>query len=254
MGDLKDLFTSIKDLPIRKVFIIVLIIIPALLVNNLDAVVSIVDGLSKSEVALHKESSAKLVKTDNSVLVIDPSVTSVPENELNMVKSYISGFSHTLPNYINLVGVYKFLPEGEDLYYQGRVLLMLQTETINYSSTDLIKELNLHWLPIWSARKGVELLLSGIPVVTELDPATGKQIITNGQTPVVEPDSIINTNMLMSLGVRTLFRYPVKSGSRVVGYLYWCTSKESLSKSNIDELSDISSKLASSIAYHIVSR
>lgn len=253
MGNLSELLKALKDLPIKKVAILVLILVPASLLYHIDVVAPAIKGLADQ--VKDSKSSSKIFKSDSGSLIVDPSISSVSESELNKVKDYISGFSHSLPNYVDLVGVYKFLPEGEDLYYQGRVLLMLQSETVNPSDgPELVRELNLRWLPIWSARKSVELLLSGRPVVTELDKVTGKQVIKNGDVPVVEPDSIINTNMLMSLGVRTLFRYPVKSGDRVVGYLYWCTSKDSLSKSNIDELSDISSKIASRIAYHIVSR
>lgn len=166
-------------------------------------------------------------KTDKAENVSKPTVTEdlahtttfeVPAELKEKIKSQYLSIQKDVPKNIFLIAVYKFLPGQHDYEYQGRLLVMLDLPQIfNEDQTLTAKELDMNWVPIWSGKEVVELLLEKKTVISKLEDTEGKFYLEDkinlDRMPSLNKEAIIN------YGVKQIIRYPIVRNDRTVGYI-----------------------------------
>lgn len=117
---------------------------------------------------------------------------------------------------VNLQAVlgYKFVPSSNVYEYQGRLLIFARTRQ---EEQRMVSEIGLSWLPILSGKETVEKILQGQPITSHWQPEKQGFYFADG-TPDETPS--MNTDLLVhGYSVKKIYRYPVKKGGRVAGYL-----------------------------------
>ncbi len=116
---------------------------------------------------------------------------------------------------------YKFVPSNNVYEYQGRLLIFARTRQ---EEQRMVSEIGLSWLPILSGKETVEKILQGQPITSHWQPEKQGFYFADG-TPDETPS--MNTDLLAhGYGVKKIYRYPVKKGGRVAGYLAAYAEKE----------------------------
>ena len=109
---------------------------------------------------------------------------------------------------------YKFVPSSNVYEYQGRLLIFARTRQ---EEQRMVSEIGLSWLPILSGKETVEKILQGQPITSHWQPEKQGFYFAAG-TPDETPS--MNTDLLVhGYSVKKIYRYPVKKGGRVAGYL-----------------------------------
>ena len=109
---------------------------------------------------------------------------------------------------------YKFVPSSNVYEYQGRLLIFARTRQ---EEQRMVSEIGLSWLPILSGKETVEKILQGQPITSHWQPEKQGFYFAEG-TPDETPS--MNTDLLVhGYSVKKIYRYPVKKGGRVAGYL-----------------------------------
>ena len=109
---------------------------------------------------------------------------------------------------------YKFVPSSNVYEYQGRLLIFARTRQ---EEQRMVSEIGLSWLPILSGKETVEKILQGQPITSHWQPEKQGFYFADG-TPDETPS--MNTDLLVhGYSVKKIYRYPVKKGGRVAGYL-----------------------------------
>ncbi|OAM27784.1 hypothetical protein A7P96_01280 [Eikenella sp. NML03-A-027] len=109
---------------------------------------------------------------------------------------------------------YKFVPSSNPYEYQGRLLVFAKTKQ---DEQRMVSEIGLSWLPILSGKATVERILAGQPNVSVWQPEKQGFYFADG---TADETPSLNTDLLAhGYGVRRVYRYPVKKGGRVAGYL-----------------------------------
>ncbi|OAM37858.1 hypothetical protein [Eikenella sp. NML120348] len=116
---------------------------------------------------------------------------------------------------------YKFVPSSNPYEYQGRLLVFAKTKQ---DEQRMVSEIGLSWLPILSGKSTVEKILAGQSGVSAWQPEKQGFYFADG---TADETPSLNTDLLAhGYGVRRVYRYPVKKGGRVAGYLAVYAEKE----------------------------
>ena len=170
-----------------------------------------------------------------------------PEN-LEKLKSYLSEYLPRFPQSTYSIAVFKFLPPGYEYSYQGRILVAFKSKQLNEEDEfKLLKELNVNWIPMWSGKASMEALVDLKDVALVFDEKDQKFKLEN------KPDIIPNSNLpiLGELGIKTIYRYPIQSGNRAIGYLSIYLT-ESLDQEKLQELKRTSSYFSNRIVSYLL--
>lgn len=241
-AELVSIIKEIKDLSIKK--ILILLFSSALLIGvwKFDIVV---DSLLK----VQKSVATKEPKKSSSVLYDVSSDSGISAENLNRMRTYLAEYLlDKFPKYTYSVSIFKFLPPGSVYSYQGRMLVAFKSRYLTDQEEEIfLKELNVNWIPIWSGRQGMELVLDGSPSSLRYD--GDSQTYRFQDSFDYNPAS--NYLLLGESGIKSIFRYPVIAGGNTVGYLSVYLTDE-LTKDKEQEIKKVSSQLASKVVNYLV--
>lgn len=133
--------------------------------------------------------------------------TSVTVENQQIIKSMMRQYLSDHPDVVGMM-MYEFVPRGEEILYQGRVLVA----SVSQNGRNLAERYNATWLPIGSDGKQVGSLLRGMPFVR---PPTIKDAL-------VDPNAKTKTNLrLMEWdGIKFMVSIPIADSTyQVRGYL-----------------------------------
>ena len=125
-------------------------------------------------------------------------------------------------------------------------MVMVDLPDSNSESPDeVMKEFDLEWVPIWSGKESVELLLEQKTVVSHLSDNDFK-IDTPSKT-ILDKMPSINKEGIINSGVKTIVRYPIVKNNITVGYIIIHSIDPDTSSS--EELVKFASLLSGKIRY-----
>lgn len=163
----------------------------------------------------------------------------ISEKNLMIIKEYadesfslVYSLSNQLPAYLT---VYKFIPEGDDRYFQGRVLVSDHTN-IKTNLDLLLKEAGLVWMPMWVNKGTLERIIVDESFLSKLVVSPDKKGVYLEDD--VETRGRVNMSIVYDMGVRWYYFYPISKGDYPVGYLVWAL----FGKPDEHELNHIHSK------------
>lgn len=226
---------QIKDLNCKRAFGLVVSMVIMLSVYKIDSIMPYVD----------KYIFAKEPTKATKGLVLSSVDLDVKDEHLKTLTSYIEQYATPYIQDFAFMNIYKYVPEGPEYYYQGRILVQSKVHPTLDERT--IKELNLNWVPLWAGRNVTEHLFDSVPVLTQYDPEL------NAFT-IVKPESAkktlhhlqsVNTPVLIDLGIRYIMYYPIEYEDRIVGYIsiYLRVLPEDKHKQLLDMVHSLSSRI-----------
>lgn len=255
MGDFVEFIKSIRDLSFGKILVVVLALVLVIGLWKVDSFYSVYDSITKKLVdsSTTQQQSSPTVETKTvgkSAFLSDPEDLQITPESLDKIKKYTVQYLTTAPREIVLVTIFKFLPEGDDYLYQGRVLVYLNSSLRISSSDDLVKELNMRWIPMWSGRKVVEDILTGDPTV--IDVFEDGTVFSRKSNRKLQVESV-NMTMLADIGVRGAYFFPIKKGSRVVAYIT-IFSDEKITADLENDFNSLCERISSHIVNYLIER
>ena len=133
--------------------------------------------------------------------------TSVSAENQQLIKGMMRQYLSDHPDVIGML-MYEFVPRGEEILYQGRVLVA----SVSQNGTNLAERYDATWLPIGSDGKQVGSLLRGMPFVR---PPTNKDSLG-------DPTAKTKTNLRLLEwdGIKFMVSIPIADSTyQVRGYL-----------------------------------
>lgn len=243
LTDLLTILRELRDLNVKKIAILLLSSFILIGIWKFDIVV---DTLIK--VDSHYKKNSKDQKPQQTLLYSRHSAVDVSPENLEKLKAYLSEYLPRFPQSTYSIAVFKFLPPGYEYSYQGRILVAFKSKQLNEEDEfKLLKELNVNWIPMWSGKASMEALVDLKDVALVYDEKDQKFKLEN------KPDVIPNSNLpiLGELGIKTIYRYPIQSGNRAIGYLSIYLT-ESLSQEKLQELKRTSSYFSNRIVSYLL--
>lgn len=156
--------------------------------------------------ARHKE--ARQTQKDNATVFIEAPNGFVENKDAERVADNIR------MDGVQAVLGYKFVPSSNVYEYQGRLLVFAKTQQ---EEQRMVSEIGLSWLPILSGKETVEKILAGQVLVSVWQPEKQGFYFADG---VKDDTPSINTELLVhGYRARRIYRYPVRKGGRVAGYI-----------------------------------
>lgn len=213
MNELLSIIQVLKDLTPKKIMVLLLSGIILIAVWKFD---SVVDTSFKLYERLNKDSQE--IRPIQSRLIFDESSDiGVSVDNKEIIKSYVVDYLSKFPSSVYSISVFKFLPPGESYAYQGRALIVFKSKDMDIAQEGkFLRELNVHWMPIWSGKHSVESLLNGLPV-TLIYNDTKNVFFDPNSIQDVTPSS--NFSLLHEVGVKSIYRHPIILNERVIGYI-----------------------------------
>lgn len=144
----------------------------------------------------------------------------IKTEDQKIIEDYTRKYFMNTPPTVFMMGIYKFLPTGDENYYQGRSLVIWTTKNSDPKSTS-IREINNSQIPIWSGHKTVERLLERKITISVIDPTGFSVYIMEGNSRIVDNVSQLNLQVIYDQGVRKIIRVPIVKGNRTIGYIAW---------------------------------
>lgn len=177
--------------------------------------IALVDRLSREKAETRVEAEQPVTKKETA-----PPYLEAPNGfvENKAAESAADGVS--MANLQAVLG-YKFVPSSNVYEYQGRLLIFAKTKQ---EEQRMVSEIGLSWLPILSGKETVEKILAGQVLMSEWQPEKQGFYFADGtkdETPSMNTDLLAH-----GYKVRNVYRYPVKKGGRVAGYLAAYAEKE----------------------------
>ena len=144
----------------------------------------------------------------------------IKDEHIDMVTSYLEQYATPYVKDFAFISIYKYIPEGPDYSYQGRILVQSKFHP-TLADTRTLKELNLGWVPLWSGRNVTEHLFDNQTVLVSYDATVKGFVITKPPQDKITPHQLhsVNTDILFDLGIRYIIYQPIKYGDRIVGYV-----------------------------------
>ena len=139
-----------------------------------------------------------------------------PENFYENAAAQETASSVNMENGLVLLLGYKFMPsERMPHEFQGRMLVFAKSAAY-IDEAAAVKELGAVWLPIFSGHETVAQILNGKATVSSY--VAGKGFVFDGSE-VLDNTQSLNSDLLISYGVKHIYRFPIKHSGRVIGYL-----------------------------------
>lgn len=232
---------QIKDLSCKRAAGLVLSMVIMLSIYKIDAIMPYVDQY------ITPEEPPKATKG----LLYSSVDLDIKAEHLNMINQYLEQYATPYIKDIAFISIYKYIPEGPDYSYQGRILVQSKFHpTLGDERT--LKELNLGWVPLWSGRNVTELLFNNQAVLVDYDPSLQGFIIIRPPQEKITPHRLlgVNTEILLDLGVRHILYQPIIYGERIVGYvaIYLAT----LDDAKYNSLFEMARSLSSRVGRYLV--
>lgn len=242
LTDLLNILRELRDLNIKKIVILLFSSLFLLGVWKFDTVVDTVIKIDS-----HYKKDKKEVKQQSLIYSRNSAIDISPEN-LEKLKIYLNDYLSKFPQSTYSIAIFKFLPPGYEYAYQGRILVAFKTKQLSSEDEEkLVKELNVNWIPIWSGKASMESLIDLKDVVLSFDDKEQHFKLDS------KPDKIPNSNLpiLGELGVKTIYRFPIQSGNRAIGYLSIYLT-EALDDNKLQELKRTSSYFSNRIVSYLL--
>lgn len=255
MNEITKLIESLKDISKTNLLVIVFSVAIILLVYNfntyaphIESMIKTIHEQKKQEIVRDREADivnfdddnfiAKppeistygsegieesiITKNTNNRFVVSLEDMDITEYNLEIIKQYsdeifkdTSVLLHDLPV---LMTIYKFIPEGNDIYFQGRLLV---TDN-NGSDLDLdiiLKEAGLVWVPMWVNKGTLERIMNDETFLSELYREENKRGVflendlnTRGR---------VDMTLIYDNGVKYFLFYPITKYDYPIGYISW---------------------------------
>ena len=239
--DILKLLELIKDLPIKKIFILSIVGSFMLGIMKLEVVLPYVQ-----EHFMHKPIEPPKVVRSNVLSSVD---LDVAPDDLLIIKQYTDKYSSQLGADLYSASVYKFIPEGESYMYQGRVLAYLNASD-EMTGQYLAKEMNVSWIPLWSGKPIVEEIMSNktIEVFFSQDQYKYHWQPSGASTKAEFIIHSVNLDLLKEIPIVYMYYQPIQRNGNVVGYIALYFKKEP----NKQQVKEIASTLSARLLPYIL--
>lgn len=241
LADLLTILRELRDLNFKK---IVILLFSSFILIGVWKFDTVVDTVIKIE--SHYRKDKKEVKND--ILYSRSSASGISLENLEKLKGYLNEYLPKFPQSTYSIAIFKFLPPGHEYSYQGRILVAFKSKQLNEEDeSKLLKELNVNWIPMWSGKKSMEALIDLKDITLVFDEENNYFKLES------KPDIIPNSNLpiLGELGIKTIYRFPIQSGNRAIGYISIYLT-ESLDKNKEQELKHTSSYFSNRIVSYLL--
>lgn len=232
---------QIKDLSCKRAAGLVLSMVIMLSIYKIDAIMPYVD-----QYVTPKEPPKATRGLLYSSMDLD-----IKDKNLDTVKTYLEQYATPYLKDIAFISIYKYIPEGPEYSYQGRILVQSKFHP-TLADERTLQELNLGWVPLWSGRNVTELLFNNQAVLIEYDPSLQGFIIIRPPQEKIVPHRLlgVNTEILLDLGVRHILYQPIVYEERVVGYVAIYVS--ALDEVGYNSLFEMARSLSSRVGRYLV--
>lgn len=241
LTDLLNILRELRDLNAKKIAVLLLSSFILVGVWKFDTVVDTVIKIDSHYRKDKKESKQSFLYSKNSS-------ADISQENLIKLKEYLNDYLPRFPQSTYSIAIFKFLPPGYDYAYQGRILVAFKSKQLNEEDENkLIKELNVNWIPIWSGKASMESLIDLKEVALVFDEKDQHFKFES------KPDIIPNSNLpiLGELGIKTIYRFPIISGNKTIGYLSIYLT-DTLDKTKEQELKRTSSYFSNRIVSYLL--
>lgn len=248
MMEISKLIEALKGISKSNLLVIVFSVILILLVYNFSSYAPHIESLMRTvyEFRVNSTSVTEVYQEEHDY-VIPPEVTAYkPDNivqqdvqsknkyvvtledmdiskeNLTIIQGYADESFSLVYNLTNqlpvFMAIYKFIPEGDDRYFQGRILVSEHTN-LTVDLDLMLKEAGLIWIPMWVNKGTLERVMFDESFLSEL-------IVTTNRRGVFLEDDLetrgkVNMTILYDIGVRWYYYYPITKGDYPIGYLVW---------------------------------
>ena len=244
LTDLLTILRELRDLNVKKIAILLLSSFILIGIWKFDVVV---DTIIKVD-SHYEKSNGKSQKQQQSFLYSKHSAIDISQENLDKLRSYLAEYLSKFPQSTYSIAIFKFLPPGYEYSYQGRILIAFKSKQLKEEEeAKLLKELNVNWIPMWSGKASMEALVELKDIALVFDEKEQRFELEN------KPDIIPSSNLpiLGELGIKSIYRFPIQSGNRAIGYISIYLT-ESLDEAKLQELKRTSSYFSNRIVSYLL--
>lgn len=234
----------VKDLSIKKMVVLFIVFSLLLSIWKIDFILTYID--SKIEKSNTKPNTPTVEDKTRVLSHID---IDIPEPNRIVIEEYTDKYLDPFQNDLAFSSIYKFLPEGDEYLYQGRVLVYLTSRDESLSKL-VAKEMNIAWIPLFSGKTIVEQVLDNQPIQIKLDKDSFKYKWTPKSTNI-ETELVIhsvNLEILKEVSVKFIYYHPISKNNKVIGYIVLYFKNEP----DIQRIKEVSSILSARLLPYLL--